>query len=212
MLTFVASLLILTQQALSPDAYRLNRQGKELLEQRRYAAAARAFEKAVDLADSELGAGDPATAMMLRNLALAQVHGGNLAAAEQTAARALSIMEEKFGMSDPALTPILNVLAECYASGGRIADAQRLSERAVSMGSDAGVHYGIALQNLGAIHEYSGDFVVASSFYRKAIAVKSEALGAAHPHVALSKSALRRVDGSQQIAARSGSLKLEQGE
>src|SRR5579863_6744957 len=89
------------------DVYQLNRDGKNLLDQHRYADAARVFRQAVNKAGTELGPRDPATAMILRNLALAYVQTGNVAEAERTAKLAYAIIESKFGAADPSLTPIL---------------------------------------------------------------------------------------------------------
>src|SRR5580658_6498160 len=174
------ALSVLTAFAIHPDAdpYQLNREGRTLLDQHRYAAAARVFRRAVDRAEVQLGPRDPATAMMLRNLALAYVQSGNADAAEQSAKLAYSIVEARFGSAEPGLTPILNVLAECYASTGRVVEAQKAAEQAVAIGPDAGVHYGIALHNLGALREFSGDLIGAASLYRRAIEVKIETLGA----------------------------------
>lgn len=198
MIILVASLL--TAFAMEPDAYGLNRDGRILLDQHRYAAAARVFLKAVDRAEAELGPRDPATAMILRNLALAYVHTGDAVQAEQTAKLAYAMMESRFGSDEPGLTPILNVLAECYASTGRVAEAQRISEQAVAIGRLAGVHYGIALHNLGTLYEFLGDIERAASFYQRAIEVKAATLGAEHSHVALSKAALRRVRRGKSVA------------
>jgi tetratricopeptide (TPR) repeat protein len=196
MIILIASVLsaLAIQPEAASEAYRLNGQGKILLDQHRYSAAVRVFRKAVERAETGIGANDPATAMILRNLALAYVQNGDAVSAERSGKLALSIIESRFGPEEPGLTPILNVLAECYASTGRVAEAQKVSERAVSIGPDAGVHYGTALHNLGALHEYSGDAEGAASFYRRAIVVKNEMLGADHPYVTFSKAALRRVE------------------
>jgi tetratricopeptide (TPR) repeat protein len=205
MIILVASLL--TAFAIQDsDAYRLNREGRHLLEQHHYAAAARVFRHAVDRAEADLGPRDPARAMMLRNLALAYIQTSDAAAAEQSGKLAYSIIESRFGSADPALTPILNVLAECYASTGRIAEALKASEHAVAIGSSAGAHYGTALHNLGTLREFSGDLRAAADFYRRAIDAKIGALGAEHPYVALSRAALRRVQRGEQLA---GSIQLE---
>jgi tetratricopeptide (TPR) repeat protein len=205
MTIFVASFL--TVLAIQPTAYELNRQGRDLLDQHRYPAAVRVFRQAVDRAQSEIGPEDPATAMILRNLALAYVDTGNFEAAEQAAMHALSMLETRFGPADAALTPVLNVLAECYASKKRIAEAQRVSERAAAIGPLAGAHYGIALHNLGAICEFSGDREGAAGWYRRAIEVKTKALGSPHPSVVVSKAALRRVEGREYRAA--ATIRLE---
>src|SRR5277367_6467873 len=100
MILLTASLLsFFTMQPATADseAYQLNRQGRVLLEQHRYGSAVRAFRRAVERAESEIGPQDPVTAMMRRNLALAYVHTGNSAAAEQFAKLALSIVESRFG-------------------------------------------------------------------------------------------------------------------
>jgi tetratricopeptide (TPR) repeat protein len=196
MMILIASLftVLAIQPAVSePNAYELNRQGRDLLDQHRYLAAIRIFRQAVDRANAEPGPQDPAAAMILRNLALAYAQSGDAASAEQNAKYAYSIVESQFGPAEPGLTPILNVLAECYASSGRIDEAERVTKQAVSIGPLAGVHYGIALHNLGALRELSGDREGAASSYQSAIVVKTQTLGAGHPYVALSRVALRRV-------------------
>ncbi len=75
----------------------------------------------------------------------------------------------------------------------------KVSEEAVAIGPSAAAHYGTALHNLGALREFSGDFPAAAEFYRRAIDVKIEALGAEHPYVALSRAALRRVQRAIQL-------------
>lgn len=205
MIILVASLLTAFAMQDS-DAYRLNREGRNLLDQHRYAAAARVFRRAVDRAEADLGPRDPATAMMLRNLALAYIQTGDAAAAERSGKLAYSVIEARLGPADPALTPILNVLTECYASTGRVAEAVSASEQAVAIGPAAGAHYGTALHNLGALREFSGDLQAAANFYRRAIDVKIRVLGAEHPYVALSRAALRRVQHGEQLA---GSIRLE---
>ena len=201
MIIFAISLLAAFAIHPAADPYQLNREGRTLLDQHRYAAAARVFRRAVERAGSVLGPRDPATAMILRNLALAYVHSGDLVDAEQSAKLAYSIIESRLGPADPGLTPILNVLAECYAAAGRVGEAQRVSEQAVSIGPSAGAHYGIALHNLGALREFSGDLAAAASWYRQSIDVKIATLGATHPYVALSRAALRRVERHERLAA-----------
>ena len=205
MLIPIASLLtVLTFQpdpeVMEADAIQLNREGRDLLARHQYIASIRVFKRAVQRAAVDLGPGDPATAMILRNLALAYLQVGDVAAAEPAANLALSIFETRFGTKDVGLTPILNVLAECYASTGRLEVARRITERAIALGEDAGPHYGTALHNLGALHELSGDFEGAASFYTRAIAAKSESMGSAHPHVALSRAALRRVQRREMLS------------
>lgn len=198
MILFVASLL--TTLAIQPDAYRLNSEGRTLLDRHRYAAAVRVFQRAVVQAEAEIGPRDPATAMMLRNLALAYVEKGDCEAAERSAKLAYAMVEARFGADDPALTPILNVLAESYFAAGQVEDTRTAAEHAVAIGAAAGAHYGIALHNLGALREFVGDAGAAAALYRRAIEAKSATLGAAHPYVRLSQDALRRVEKGRAVA------------
>lgn len=211
MITFIASLLTLTVQpalAVQPDAYQLNRQGRELLELRQYPDAIKMFRQAADRADADLGPKSPTTAMILRNLALAYVEKGKISAAEKSAHRAYTIIESQFGSAEPGLTPILNVLAECYASTGRVAEAEEATKNAVAIGPLAGAHFGTALHNMGALREYSGDLEGAAHYYRRATEVKIETLGAGHPFVELSRAALRRVQRGEFIASAPAKLNL----
>lgn len=211
MIPFIVSLLILTAQPalpVQPDAYQLNRHGRELLDQRHYKDAIKIFRQAADRARSELGSKSPATAMILRNLALAYVQDGKISDAEKSAHRAYTIIESQFGSAEPGLTPILNVLAECYASSGRVAEAEEATKNAVAIGPLAGAHFGTALHNMGALDEYSGDLEGAAVYYRRAIEVRLKTLGSTHPFVELSKAALRRVGRGQFIATASAKLDL----
>src|SRR5437763_14681160 len=112
--------------------------------------------QALQVASASYGPRHPATAMMLRNLALAFEQAGYHNYATRYAGEALAILQAQFGPADPSLVPALNVLAEAAASEGRYVDAERFARRAVSIGPDAGAHYEIAVHNLTAIRNLGG--------------------------------------------------------
>ena len=153
----------------------------------------RAAREAVESATRTYGAGHPATAMMVRNLALAFEQEGYANYAEYYARQALAALEAKFGPSDPSLVPALNVLAEAEASQGRLAEAERTARRAVEIGPAAEAHYATALHNLGAVLEAQGKRREAATVYAKALAARRAALPAGHPYTALTQAALARV-------------------
>jgi tetratricopeptide (TPR) repeat protein len=153
----------------------------------------RAAHEAVEAATRAYGAGDPATAMMVRNLALAFEQAGYPNYAEAYARQALTALEARFGADDPSLTPSLNVLAEAEASQRRYAEAERTARRAVEIGPAADAHYGTALYNLGAILEAEGKRGEAAAVYGRALEARHATLVAGHPYITLTREALARV-------------------
>jgi len=148
--------------------------------------------QAVETTTRTYGAAHPATAMMVRNLALAFEEAGYPNYAERYARQALATLEARFGPDDPTLAPALNVLAEAEASQGRYAEAEQTARRAVAIGPSADAHYGTALYNLGAILEAEGRRGDAEEAYRQALAARQATLPAGHPYIALTRQALAR--------------------
>ena len=156
---------------------------------------------AVHVAERTLGAEHPATAMMLRNLALSYEEAGLYNRAETTAKRSLAILEGAFGPTDVSLTPVLNVLTETYAAQGRFTEARRFAMRAVDIGPGAEVHYATALYNAGAVFESLGEMENAREYYKRALSAREAWLGAGHPYVTLTRAAVARVVGERQVLA-----------
>jgi tetratricopeptide (TPR) repeat protein len=129
-----------------------------------------AAREAVRAAESSHGPQHPATAMMVRNLALAFAEAGYNNQAEHYAQQALSILEARFGSSDVTLVPALNVLTEAYAAEGRYSEAVRTGMRAVAIGPDAGPHYAVALHNVAAVLERQGKRRQAVDYYARSLA------------------------------------------
>jgi tetratricopeptide (TPR) repeat protein len=126
--------------------------------------------EAVRTAEASYGAQHPATAMMVRNLALAFAEAGYSKQAEHYAQQALNILETRFGSSDVSLVPALNVLTEAYAAEGRYSEAVRAGLRAVAIGPEAGPHYAVALHNVAAVLERQGKRKQALEYYARALA------------------------------------------
>ena len=161
-----------------------------------------AAREAVRESTAAFGADHPATAFMLRNLALAFEQGGYPNYAEYYAQRALAILEAKFGPKDVSLVPALNVLTEAYAAQCRFTQARPVALRAVAIGPDAGVHYATALHNLAAIFQSEGRLEEAAEFYRKALSLRKELLPPGHPYIQLTRAALQQVQRAARLTAK----------
>ena len=150
LLTFaLATALTATQSA----PYQLNDSVKQLLTAGDNVTALSTARDAVASAEALLGSNHPATAMIIRNLALAYLANGDTAHAEAAARRSLAILETRFSTTDASLVPVLNVLTETYVAEGRLERARLTAKRAVEIGPEAGLHYATALRNIGAVLE-----------------------------------------------------------
>ena len=157
--------------------------------------------EAVRESTAVLGADHPATAMMLRNLALAFEQGGYHNYAEHYAQRSLAILEASFGPEDVSLVPALNVLAETYAAQDRLTEARAIATRAAAIGPAAGPHYATALHNLAAIFQSEGKFKEAAEFYRRALSAREALLPPGHPYILITRAALRQVQRAGRLSA-----------
>jgi tetratricopeptide (TPR) repeat protein len=125
---------------------------------------------AVRVAEASNGPEHPATAMKIRNLALALNDAGYSRQAEHYALQAIAILESRFGADDVSLVPALNVLTEAYAAQGRFTEAARAGMRAVAIGPEAGPHYAVALHNVAAVLERQGKRRQAVDYYARSLA------------------------------------------
>jgi tetratricopeptide (TPR) repeat protein len=189
--------------------YQLNQQVNSLLMQGRNAEAVSTAREAVRAAEDALGANHPATAMILRNLALAYESTGSYSTAETAAQRSIAILERSFGSNDVSLVPALNVLSESYAAEGRYVEARGVALRAVAIGPDAGAHYATALHNVGAIFESEGRLCEAGDYYKKALASRAVLLPPGHAYTENTRAALARVEHAGQVAAKNYSARPE---
>lgn len=189
--------------------YQLNRQVNSLLEQGKNAEAVSTAREAVRAAEDAFGANHPATAMILRNLALAYERTGYYNRAEAAAMRSIGILEGVFAPNDVSMVPSLNVLTEAFAAEGRYVEALKPALRAVAIGPDAGAHYATALHNAGAIFESEGRLKEAGQYYRKALAARVALLPAGHAYTENTRAALQRVERAEQVASKKRSPRHE---
>lgn len=145
-------------------------------------------------AEQTLGPGHPATAMMLRNLALAYAEAGFYERAEAAARQSLTTLEQAFGKWDVSLTPPLNVLTEAYVGQGRYIEARPIALRAVAIGPGAGAHYATALQNLGTVSLCLGRLKEARDYYHRALLAREATLPAGHLYIEVTREALEGVE------------------
>jgi tetratricopeptide (TPR) repeat protein len=157
--------------------------------------------EAVRESAAALGEDHPATAIMLRNLALAFEQSGYHNYAGYYARRSLAILEAKFGPEDVSLAPALNVLTETYAAQARFTEARPIAMRAVAIGPGAGAHYATALHNLAAIFQSEGRFKEAAEFYRRALSAREALLPPGHPYTQVTRAALRQVERAGRLTA-----------
>jgi tetratricopeptide (TPR) repeat protein len=182
--------------------YQLNQEVNSLLMQGRNAEAVSTARKAVRAAEDAFGANHPATAMILRNLALAYERTGFYNSAESAAKRSIAILESAFGPNDVSLVPPLNVLTEAYAGEGRYVEARKTASRALTIGPDSAAHYATALHNMGAILESEGRLTEAGEYYRKALDARVAFLPPGHGYTENTRAALERVERTGQIASK----------
>ena len=113
---------------------KLNDRSVELFNQRRYAEAAEMAEKAVRIAEGELGPNDPLVAASLSNVAAIYKAQARYKEAEGLLKRAVNIFERDQKNPDQAMSLVpLHMLAWLYETQGRYADAQPLLRKALGI-------------------------------------------------------------------------------
>jgi tetratricopeptide (TPR) repeat protein len=177
-MTWIAQIIFASSLTIAQaNAQQLNDNAKAFLAAGDTSRAVVALEQALASAEAGFGADHPATAMIVRNLALAYANAGQLPRAEKLAIRAITVLEARFGRDDVSIVPALNVLGETLIYEGRLREALPVLERAVAFGPGAGAHYTTALQNLGAALELQGDGGSAQRYYTLAAAERGRLLG-----------------------------------
>jgi tetratricopeptide (TPR) repeat protein len=143
-------------------------------------------------AETQFGPDHPATAMMVRELALSFETGGYHEQAERYARQALTTLEKLFGDNDRTLVPVLNVLAEACAAEGRTSEALQIERRAIAIGPAAGAHYGTALHNAAALLFREGKAAESAELFERALAAREATLPSGHPYIEATRAELKR--------------------
>lgn len=158
-----------------------SRRGLALYEQGRYEAALPHLEKAVELARTQWGPGDPRLAVELNNLGEAYRRAGRIEAAEQAFRQAVAIDQatapESIGMATG-----LNNLALVLRGRGRLDEAETLYRRALGiLERELGPYHpdvARALNNLASVYMLRGEPGRALPIQERAVASATGSLGA----------------------------------
>ena len=108
----------------------LNQEVIELHRQGKYVRAVVVAQKALEVAESNVGPDHPDVALSLNNLALLYQTQGEYAKAEPLFKRSLDIMEKALGPDHPAVATALENLAALYRATNQDKEALELDKRA----------------------------------------------------------------------------------
>jgi tetratricopeptide (TPR) repeat protein len=186
----------------------LDRAGRCLYVQGRFAAAMEVFQRGLRIAEKALGPGHGDVAELLNDLGLASKAQGDYAAARECLERSLSICEHLHGPDHDTVVTRLGNLGVLRMELGDNAGAEPLVRRALDAaerlhGPD---HVSVArcLTYLGGLLDSLGQFSSARDAQERALGINETALGADHPLSALSKGnlagALTFLDGPGDLA------------
>ena len=111
----------------------LNQEAMDLYHQGKYSRAAVVAQKALEVAEENMGPDHPNVALSLNNLAELHRTQGDYAQAEPLYKRSLAIKEKSLGPNHPNVATSLKNLANVYKSMKRIEEAEELEQRAVQI-------------------------------------------------------------------------------
>jgi tetratricopeptide (TPR) repeat protein len=158
----------------------------------------------------EYGMDDPATAMILGNLASTELALGRYEVAEGLANQAIALLDRTAGPSSVLLVPSLNTLSSVYIETQRYAEAVALLKRAVRLGSrDAGAHYATSLHNLGAVYHLTGRLDRAAKLYDQALRIRLRLFGPDDPLTRATSRNIGALDQASTKLARAAKSKPE---
>ncbi|HXG24111.1 MAG TPA: tetratricopeptide repeat-containing protein [Chthonomonadales bacterium] len=111
----------------------LNQEVMELYRAGKYDRAVRVAQKALQVAEQNVGPDHPDVATSLNNLAVLYDTQGDYAKAEPLYKRALAIWEKALGPDHPDVATILENLAALYRATKRGSEAEALEQRAAKI-------------------------------------------------------------------------------
>jgi tetratricopeptide (TPR) repeat protein/transcriptional regulator with XRE-family HTH domain len=163
----------------------LDRAGIYLREHASYSVAESLFQRALAIAEQQLGSQHLQAASPLSNLGLLYWHQGRYELAEPLYQRALHIREQALGPHHPQLAFSLNNLGILYNEQGKYELAEPLLQRALGIWEQAqGPHHpdlAYPLNNLGELYREQGKYELAESLLQRALHIREQALGPHHP-------------------------------
>ena len=167
----------------------LERAGIYLREHASYSLAESLFQKALAIAEHQLGPEHLQVASLLNNLGLLYEEQGQYELAEALYQRALHIYQQALGPDHLQLLSSLLNLGILYRNQGKSELAKSLLERAIRIGEQVlgSYHLRIAspLLSLGVLYAEQGQYELAEALYQRTLHIYQQALGPDHPHLAM---------------------------
>ena len=146
-------------------------------------------EKAVRMAQQEIGQADPLSAEAINALGLSHCRLGNFEEAEKLYRQAMEIIRRSVGERSENFVRQLNNLAELYDTVGRRADAEAQYVKCVEIGRAVldrnDPNLATLLNNLAEAYRAAGKYGAAEPLYREAMEIDRASLGGRHPDYAV---------------------------
>ena len=178
----------------------LNVQANRQFREGRFEEAGQTYRLALEVVERQYGPDDPATAMILGNIAGTEHALGRDTAAEGLARSAIAQLEKVVGPASVLLVPSLNTLGGVYIDARRYDEAEAVFKRAIHLGSrEGGAHYATSLHNLAAVYHLKGRAGQAAKFCDKALRIRLALFGPDDP---LTKATARNIGTLDQASTR----------
>jgi tetratricopeptide (TPR) repeat protein len=166
----------------------LNRAGMYLHEHASYDLAEPLFQRALAMAEQQLGPEHDLVASSLNSLGNLYRAQGQYEQAEPLLQRALVIWERTVGPDHARLASPLTFLGLLYWQQGKSKQAEPLLQRALAIWEQTlGPHHArlaFPLNNLGNLYCEQGQYEQAELLYQRALGIWEQTLGPDHPHAA----------------------------
>jgi tetratricopeptide (TPR) repeat protein len=190
------------QTTTTEEVNRLNQQSVKLYQQGNYPEAASFAERALRLAEENLGKDHPAVASSLNNLSELYRVQKEYGKAETLLLRAIRIDETVLGASHPDLASSLNNLAVIYQAQGKYDRAEPILQRVLTiletkLGKDDRL-VGYTLQNLAGVYSSQNQPNQAEPLFQRALGILETKLGKNDPMLIHSLQSLAVLYSNQQ--------------
>jgi tetratricopeptide (TPR) repeat protein len=175
----------------------LDRAGIYLREHASYSVAESLFQRALAIAEQQLGSQHLQAASSLNNLGLLYWRQGKHEQAKPLYQRALHIREQVLGPHHPQLAPPLSNLGLLYYEQGKHEQAEPLLQRALHIREQAlGPHHPLLahpLTGLASLYREQGQYRQADALYQRALSIRLEHQGPEHLDIAETLQGLARL-------------------
>ena len=154
------------------------------------------LQKAIGLAEKEIGVEHPNYAVLLNDLGLSYWHLGNYRLAESAFERSLSIKKVTLGTQDIEYTASLLNMAGMLHDIDQKGRAESLYLQTLEQYTDGhpkDVYYAEALNSLGNLYEEEANYGLAEKQYIQALQYKTASVGKEHPTYAKALGSLARL-------------------